>query len=146
VKRTTLRIVAALALLVPGACVFGTRLEQFAPAHGPQGATVSLRTHERELEGELLEARDEGLLLLEAVAPGLRGTAGTGRRLVLVRYARIRRARFAGVGLGIFDGNTPKARDLRRMRQLSRFPQGVAPELLQALLGDCAQQAVGELP
>jgi hypothetical protein len=134
------------------ACTFGPRLETVSVAHRPEGAMVHVTTqgvHGGEedavpLSGELLEAREEGLLL--RTAPGREESGGPlppAPRIVLVRYRTTPgEVRFGRLHPRLLPGHAPKAQELARLRLLSRFPQGLRPELLEALLRGCGQQEV----
>ena len=95
------------------------------------------------VQGELIEARVDGLVLLTGgrndpkVSP-----ASTSRRLVLVQHRFLEEARLEGVGRSLAGGASPGADELEKLRRLSRFPQGLRPELLAALLHDCGQREV----
>ncbi len=138
-KRALRSLASSLALAAYAACAFGPTVERFPLAQGPQGAQVTLRTGGQQLEGELVEARGEGLLVLGVPGPGAE------RRLVLVRYGSLREARFAAAGYRRLHGEQPGDRELARLRLASRFPQGLGPDLLQQLLHALAQQQVQEL-
>jgi hypothetical protein len=149
VKRTVPKraFLAPAALAFLNACTFGPRLETFPPAHGPRGATAAVeasvggvREGWVEVRGELLEVRADGLILLSA--PWRDADAGPkaeGPRVVFVGYDVLREARFEAVGESLDGGETPGADTLEKMRRLSRFPQGLPPELLEKLLLDCGQ-------
>ena len=116
-----IRVVAGLTL-VAAACGMGTPAHKFDAARGPAGVTVDLRLAQRgRVRGELLAVGDSALIV--------RGPA-----IALVRYASIRSGVFRDVGAVSFDGRAPQPRDRERLRQVSRFPQGLSPELMQRLL------------
>jgi hypothetical protein len=107
------------ALMLLAACSVGTTGRNYAPAKGPAGGTVSLELDgQRTMIGELLAVQPGSLLLLE------------GRELVRVPIPIIR------------TGYAPKVsftaatfEQLRgRLRLISRYPQGVSPELEARLL------------
>jgi len=109
---------------VMSACSYGTRIADFRPAHNPNGANVRVSTGAGDLSGELIEMRDSGFVLL---------TAGSSK-LHLVRFDQVRSAKFEQVGSLPGDGRTPSARQRERLRLVSRFPQGMSPQLLETLL------------
>jgi hypothetical protein len=123
------RFLVMLVAMVPCACMIGPSVRGFQPATGPAGIAVQIATRRTpRLAGELLEVRDTAILVLAEGA------------VQLAPFASIRIVRFRGRGsLDFGNGKTPPARDRDTMRQLARFPAGLAPELLQTLL-----QATGQ--
>jgi len=112
----------ALAALLSG-CYLGQTAAKFEPARGPRGVAVSITTVSRtNVFGELIEVGSESLLVDTAPA------------VVLVPYTAIRRAAFMQTGLFIDQGRAPSPSTREKMRLLSRFPQGLSPELRQRLL------------
>jgi hypothetical protein len=108
-------------------CYLGTKAERFDPARKPQGVSAEVQAHGRALKGELLEIGPSSLLLL---AEGARAN-----RVVLVAYSAIEDARFAQMKTcRIHGGAPPDERVREQLRQVSRFPQGLAPDLLQRIL------------
>jgi hypothetical protein len=116
--RASLRPLAALLLLA--ACMIGTTGRSYAPAKGPAGATVSLDlTGKRAVSGELLAVEETTLLVLQQ------------RELIrvavtLIESGKAPKISFTGRGLA---GDTRE-----RLRLVSRYPQGVSPELEASLL------------
>ncbi len=117
-------------------CTVGPSVQTFNPATNPQGIHASLLTLiGSRIEGELLEVRDSGLVVL------------ADDELVLAPYGSIRRARFdqmrrlnfgprAGL-TGPRIGLTDEKRE--ELRLLSRFPQGIDGEVLNRLLAAYGQ-------
>lgn len=113
-------VVSALA-----ACSVGTRVDTFAPARNPDGATLRLeiRAGAPLTMGELLAVEDTALLI--------RGDAG----ITLVPLRVIRRGSATAPGSrASFGRGRLTAPTRERLRLLSRYPQGVTPELLRQLL------------
>ena len=124
-----LRPLAGILLLL-GACYVGPSVKRYAPAHGPAGAAVKLELRgDRTVGGELLAVEDGTLLLLEA------------RQLVRVDVAAIRSLRGPNISTGALDD---AARE--RLRLVSRYPQGVSPELEASLLLAYGAGPVGRIP
>jgi hypothetical protein len=94
------------------------------------GTTVALAVPNHEVEGELLAADDSGLVVL------------SGGRLVQVAYGALARARMPLSRYRATNGQSPDADELSIIRKLSRFPQGIAPELMGRLLVAQKQTAV----
>jgi hypothetical protein len=129
---TTLRraIPLALAAVLAG-CYFGQTVAQFEPARGPRGIAVTITTQAwKNVIVELIEVRDEGLLVDSA--------QGVAR----VPYAIIESAVFAQTGIHLEGGRPPAAKAREKLRLLSRFPQGVSPDLLKGLLETRGQSEV----
>lgn len=120
---------AVCALLV--ACTIGPRAARFPPATSPEGvrATVTLSDSVYRA-AELLEVGDSAVLLLTPQ-----------RQLVRVYYPRIR-ALVPEHGPPIHRTATPSAEQKAEWRALSRFPQGLSPAQLDALLAFYGQQRV----
>jgi len=126
------------------ACSVGTQVGSFHPANEPGGAHVALRmqpgeTASRELvavtvEGELLAVRDTALLIVRQAPNG--SLAPPAARVVLVPLRGIRQGEFPQLhgSPRIHAGRFEPAEALAQVRLVSRYPQGVSDELLQALL------------
>jgi len=105
------------------ACPIGASVGGFTPATGPAGITVVVRSDSVTVGGELLEAADTAMLVVD------------NQTVWLIPYRVVRGARFEKRGSLSFGGRrAPDRSQLAEMRLLSRFPQGLAPELLQRLL------------
>ena len=105
------------------ACPVGTSVGGFPPATGPAGITVVVRSDSVTVGGELLEAADTAMLVAD------------NRAVWLIPYLVVSTARFEKRGsLNFGDRHGPDRAQLAEMRLLSRFPRGLAPELLQRLL------------
>lgn len=107
------RVIIVLVTSVLAGCInIGRSAESYGVVRSPRGAQVALETRARTISGELLEVREDGYLLS---ADG---------RIVLVPRGAVSGWKIQGF---------PQGR-AGRLRLLSRFPQGLSPELLQALL------------
>jgi hypothetical protein len=106
---------------------YGLTADKFSPAQTPAGVGVHLVVGKVPLTGELIEVRDEALVIL------------AGKRLRLVPYAVVRSFHAAQTDVSISGGRAPSPQDRERLRLLSRFPQGLAPDLLNRLLGAYGQ-------
>lgn len=125
-------LVVPVVLLAFNACHVGHSVKEFAPAFGPNGILTDLQLKGVRVEGELLEVRDSGLLVLWKK----RVPAGQQQRLVVtsVPLAAIRSGRFDLYGTLIVNGAPAAKNSLERLRLVSRFPKGLTPELRAALL------------
>ena len=111
-------------LLVIAACTVGTHARNYGPARGPAGAMVNLRMVDKSRStGELLAVEDSALLVLRD------------SQLVRVPLSQVRSGSAPKVS---FDGRLRGDRR-ERLRLISRYPQGVSPELEQRL-----RQAYGQ--
>ena len=136
---TRLIVVSLLASLATG-CVLhpGSTLADFPTASGPQGAAIRVTVSGGEYLGELLESRADAFLILTRMR--LEHNRGETRQFkeVLVRrvpYARVVQVLADGVpqaGIPRWVAGGQASRE--RFRLISRFPQGLTPELLQQLL------------
>jgi len=124
---------SALAVVLAG-CYFGQTAAKFEPALGPRGVATTITSAGRTVvSGELIEVGDTSLLVDTAPA------------IVRVPYDVIRHAAFAQTGIHLDDGRAPAASTRDKLRLLSRFPQGLSPALLQALLEARGQAEVTRL-
>lgn len=132
--RQWLRVGLAVLVAVAGACTIGPRVEEFPPARSPVGVVADIQTREaRRLSGELLVVEDSALLILSA-----RTT-----RVTRVPYRTIRRAEFRQLSWAtIRDGKPPDRGKRSRLALVSRFPQGLSPELLARFMEARGQEEV----
>lgn len=122
-------------------CHMGPRLGRYPVAVRPEGVTVAASARHGRIQGELLEVRDAGLVLL--ITP-----AGGRARVVLLPYAAIREARLQDMDKKdtLRDGQPPAARQSERFRSVSRFPQGLSEALLRQLLDAYGQAELERIP
>ena len=135
----SLRTIALLAPLATSACQFGKRLEHLPSATTPVGATMFiLPAANAPYSAELLAVEDSGLFVLAQgrllFAPHAELTAAT--RVVGAASKPLGREWSYGR-----DGR-PSDERLARLRLVSRFPQGLAPHVLDELLRLHGQDAV----
>lgn len=127
--RASLPPLTALLLV---ACMVGTTGRSYAPAKGPAGATVSLQlTGTRTVIGELLAVEEASLLVLDD------------RQLVRVAMTVVESGKAPRIGFrreGLAGGTR------ERLRLVSRYPQGVSPELEARLLQAYGATAVRQIP
>ena len=120
----------ALAAVLAG-CSFGQTAAKFEPARGPRGISATITTRAwKNVVVEVVEFGDESLLVDSA--------QGVAR----VPYAIIESAVFAQTGIHVEGGRPPAAKVREKLRLLSRFPQGLSPELLRGLLETRGQSEV----
>jgi hypothetical protein len=128
-------ILAVAALLLAG-CHVGTKVEEFPPARAAEGLAAEVRVPSgRVLAGELLEVTETAIVLRHAHD-----------HIVRIPYGAIRDARFpAAKGYGFAGPIPPMSKTKETLRRLSRFPQGLSPELLARLLEAYGQTAVEDV-
>ncbi len=116
--------VVIAALLNMSGCRYGVTVESFPPARTPKGVTGNITTGRGRLTAELIEVRDSGIVIL------------SDRKFRLLPFGVIVSSHFEGTNrrYDIKDRRTPKPDALDHLRLISRFPQGLTPELLQRLL------------
>lgn len=132
------------AILLAG-CTVGVEVEDFPPAQGPAGIACKARLQQelggrRLFEGELLAVREDGIVLrLYKDDPVETG----GQRLIVVPFWLLKSLWLADVG-SFRRSSSEEVNELRldRLRLLSRFPQGLTPEIERALLDGFGQDAL----
>jgi hypothetical protein len=112
------RLARFSALLLLGGCFHGPAVTSF----GPAGRHASLSTVAGQVSGELLAATDSSVILFE------------GERVSEVRFRSILSGEIDPGGARLRGQSAPTAATLSRLRQLSRFPQGLQPALLRRFL------------
>jgi hypothetical protein len=134
-NRAGVRILSVAALLALAGCPVGTTHRSFRPAQSPAGVEARLDVEGRRdpVIGELLAVRDTGLVLLVQ------------RRVTLVPYNVTRAAIFPQVGATSLDRKRPDPRIEERIRLVSRFPQGIGPDLERSLLAAYGQTSMDVL-
>jgi hypothetical protein len=120
--RAHIYLLFVLALAAGGCIKIGKGTEAFPVANSPAGVatTVALRSS-RIISGELLEVRDTALVLRRDT------------EVVLVPNASIGNVRIQGTDLRT-EALTPDEFLSRDLRLLSRYPSGISPAVMAALL------------
>src|SRR4051794_39376810 len=125
---TMTRAASLLTILVVAAlgygCALGMTARKYRPAREPNGVIMHIDTAQGALTGELIEVRQTGIVLL------------SGGKLRLLPYKEVLSSKVEQTSskYSISKGTAPKAAVQRQLRLLSRFPQGLTPELMQQLL------------
>lgn len=144
-----------LCLAITG-CQMGPQIDEFEQARRPEGITASIElrrgiTEDGRVEGELLEVRDDGLLLNTRED---REGGVVKNHLVFVPYAAMEAVGIDELNLNVLtetkhtwiEGDAAPTwkpeRDRAKLRLLGRFPQGLSPPLLEALLAAEGQTGV----
>lgn len=120
-----------IALFFAGACVarYGPEPASYPPANRAAGTVAHIIVGRDTVRGELLEVRDTALVVL------------TLDRVVLVLDGAMRSLRFDDLRRREpLSALSPSERE--RLRLLSRFPQGIPPAALTAILESRRQSAL----
>lgn len=126
--RGLLTAVAATMLL--GACRVGPTVETYTAARVPEGVRIDARTEHESIAGEVIEVRDTALVALN------------GGRLVLVPWEALRNVRVTGLSVIPTRGSWMTPEDRAALRRLSRFPQGMTPEIQARFLAHLGQSEI----
>jgi len=121
-RTTALLTLLALGCFANG-CSFGMTARKYSPAQGPKGIMMHVSTGQKQLTGELIEVRADGILLADEKLRLLPYTA------ILSAEANEKDSPYI-----ISKGTVPNRDVQEHLRLLSRFPQGLTPELIQRLL------------
>lgn len=129
-RSAALLATAALAvLLLAAACTTGGSIDELASARSPHGAEATLIFRSGgQQRVELLTANDTTLLVLHQDSV---------KRVEFDRLSRVRVHGFASYRRPIND------LDRGKIARVSRFPYGVTPEILRALLAEAGQTEPG---
>jgi len=136
-------LIVLLVATCAAACSYGLTTEKLRHTSSPRGVTARITTSSTEFRGELVQVQDAGLLILTSSRGSDRAPEHE-RLLRVVPFGAIRSTAFEQLGYAyhISDGRPPNAQTRERLRLVSRFPYGLAPELLKQLLDSCGQAAV----
>ena len=113
------------------ACHYGPTLKTFPSARTANGVVADVTT-DHPFQAELIEVRDAELVIL------------ADQKLRLLPYSSIVAFGFTGMKgqLDIGNRRVPSSSTRDYLRLVSRFPQGLTPELLQKLLAANGQTAL----
>ena len=139
-KHTLLATLTLMVVLMTGCTLatVGSGLGSYPSASWPEGATVRVRLARASYDGQLLETRADAILILSSTRSETRSgnTVQVPETVVrLVPFDRIESVQFQRGST--FEGRRwlpDDAESRERFRLLSRFPQGLTPELLQQVL------------
>ncbi len=124
------RAAAIAIVLLAAGCRLGTTVPKFVPALAPEGVRATLVLGTGRVIGELLAVTDSALVIRRYTATP---------PIALVPYKAIHSSSFHQVGAALEGGHPPRADARETLRLVSRFPQGLSPELFQQLLAGYAQ-------
>jgi hypothetical protein len=119
--------------LVCSACHIGTTAASYTPATKPEGAQMLIATPRAHLAGELVEVRDNGIVVL--LSDG---------RVALVPWSVTTTAAAQGVpGLrASYGGQQPSAEVRTNLVTVSHFPQGMTPDIQARFLAAHKQSEI----
>lgn len=133
----------SLAVVSLSACHVGPQIKDLDMANNPEGATVEVQVLPAEgrdrlkFEGELLEIRDDGIVFSGTSADD---AAGEVIFVAWSRAGRVRATEFGGYRAEIGRSLEWGAETKERFRLISRFPQGISPEIMNSLLAAHRQE------
>lgn len=137
-RRFRLQIYTAILALL-SACHVGPQIDQIHAARLPAGASVLIEIarsgtqKKQEYAGELLEVRDDGLVV------ALRSDTIRDTHIAFVPWNIVYRVKATTLP-GIQSSTRRIA--IKKFRIVSRYPQGLSPELLEKLLASFDQKAM----
>ena len=138
-----IKVGLSLAVLSLSACHVGPQIKDLELANNPEGATVEVQVlpaagrDKLKFEGELLEIRDDGIVFSGTSADD------AADEVIFVawnRAARVRATEFGGYRAEIGRSLEWSAETKERFRLISRFPQGISPEIMDGLLAAHRQE------
>lgn len=141
-------MLVVLILFVVAACHVGPQIDKTDIARQPHGANVLVavtREGERKTmkhRGELLEVRNDGLVIAAVIEPDSK------LRVVMVPWKIIFRAEATELpGIETRQSYRERQRHATRekLRNVSRYPQGLPPEIMDELLASYGQTALGSV-
>ena len=140
---SVIKVGLGLVSVALSACHVGPQIKDLDLANNPEGATVEVQVlpadgqDKQKFEGELLEIRDDGIVFSGA------SSDDADDELIFVawnRAARVRATEFGGYRAKIGRSLEWRAETKERFRLISRFPQGISPEIMDGLLAAHRQQ------
>jgi len=127
-RATCFLLLVMLAGLMSG-CSVGMTALKYRPAQAPNGVIMHVDTTQGKYSGELIEVRDSGIVVQ------------TDQKLRLLPYTEILSSQ-ADQTTSAYAPSKQKAplpKAQAQLRLLSRFPQGLSPELMGRLLSTLGQ-------
>ena len=131
--RTT-RMLSAAAILALTGCHFGMTAEKLPVANQPGGARVTVRTASTAYAGELIAVQNDGVVI-------------SNDRIMLFPFTAIAGLtvdKLGGLRLGKVE--VPRGEKLAQLRAVSRFPQGLTPNIQSQLLAQKSQAEIVVVP
>lgn len=138
-----------LAVFFLGGCHTGPMIHKLEEPRQPFGANVEIEVSQTgtsrslDYEGELIEVSDDGLVFAS------RSIAGAPSRVTFAPWPRIRSVEateLPGYKSTRRGSKSHRPESIEEMRIVSRFPQGLSPELMEKLLASFDQVTIDSLP
>jgi len=128
--RTT-KMLATVAAFALAGCHMGSSGANLPVANQPGGAHVSLRTSSGGYSGELLAVQEDGVII-------------SGDRIMFAPFSSIVELTLEKMGrqYRLGTAEVPRGEKLARFRAVSRFPQGLTPNIRAALLARTSQTEI----
>ena len=128
--RTTRMLSAATILALTG-CHYGMTAEKLPVANQPGGAQVTVRTAwNKAYVGELIAVQDDGVVI-------------SNDRIIRFPFRTIARLTVDKMGdFRLQRVEVPRSEDLAALRAVSRFPQGLTPNIQSQLLAQKSQAEI----
>src|SRR5688572_10479783 len=124
-------IAAAGICVLLGSCRIGPSVETYTAARNPEGVRIDARTRGEHILGEVIEVRGDTALVVLA-----------GGQLILVPWQLMRNVRITGLALSSMTGKCVAPDYRAAVTRLSRFPQGMTPEIRARFLAHLGQSEI----
>jgi hypothetical protein len=135
----TSRTMLALFVTLPAAaCMTGPSAQSFDPVRQAKGVQLEVSGKKAAVRGELLEVRENELVVLENLKK--KGSGAKECVMTLVAFRQVRNVAFKGTSVR-WGGGMPSESERAQLRLLSRFPTGITPAMMQELTTACSQPA-----
>ncbi len=128
--RRGLMAAAALSVLLTS-CRIGPTVETYTAARNPEGVRIDARTRGEHIRGEVIEVRGDTALVVLAAG-----------QLILVPWELMRNVRITGLALIPMAGKWVAPEHRAAVTRLSRFPQGMTPEIRAQFLAHLGQSEI----
>jgi hypothetical protein len=141
-----IQLLAVVGAVLLASCHTGPQVAEMDVLRQPQGAAVVADVNQEgerkrlRVAGELIEVRDDGVVLETSVSDGAQLTFIPWRIVYRLQATDLKGFRTISASGGV---GRPEA--VERMRLVSRFPQGLTDELMATLLASYGQMSLVEL-
>jgi len=126
-------LILIAALFISQGCQLGANAGNFPVAHRVNGATLRIVTKSQRFDGELLEVRDNGIVVSRKDG-----------QVVLVPWLVTQNVSAPGLGRDFSYGflMPPSRSTIPNLVKVSHFPQGMSPEIEARLLASRGQKEI----
>jgi hypothetical protein len=127
----TMRMLSTVALFAVAGCHLGRSGADLPVASNPGGVRVSLRTASGAYAGELLAVQDDGVII-------------SNDRVMFAPFSAIIALKVESMDrrYQLGRGDVPTGERLAQFRAISRFPQGLTPNIRSVLLAQGSQTEI----